>query len=179
MLRRSYYGLRYVADAVQETLEHVDYVTFVPNGEPTLGLDLGGEANLIKKFSTILLAILTNSFLISMDDVRKDLLEFDLVSVKADAASGEDWRRISRPHPSLSHEEILKGLRIFRKEFSDRFISETMLIQGVNNEREELEKVSEVISESEPDKAYISIPIRPPAESWAAPPGGGGACRGV
>lgn len=173
VLRRSYYGSRYVADAVQEALEHVDnvdYVTFVPDGEPTLDLDLGEEAKLIKKFSTIPLAVLTNSSLISGDDVRKDLLEFDLVSVKIDAAGKEVWRRINRPHPSLSHDEILKGLRIFRKEFPGRMISETMLVKGVNTERGELEKVSEVISELEPDKAYISMPIRPPAENWVAPP---------
>ena len=172
--RQSYYDAMILARAIQEKLEglagDIDYITFVPDGEPTLDIALGKEVRLIRDFSNIPIAILTNSSLISEKDVRRDLLEFDLVSIKLDAGSKSIWKRINRPHPSLSLEEILDGTRSFKKEFSGKIISETMLVKGVNADTDELEKISEQISLIEPDKAYISIPIRPPAENWVTPP---------
>ncbi|MCD6421439.1 MAG: radical SAM protein, partial [Thaumarchaeota archaeon] len=115
------------------------------------------------------LAILTNSSLIFMDDVRSDLMIFDLVSLKIDAASKDVWRRINRPHPSLSLDEILRGARRFAREFSGELITETMLIENVNDDPAEIEAVADLVAELEPRKAYLAIPTRPPAESWAKP----------
>ena len=171
--RRRFHDSRSIADAVGSRISEIggqiDYITFVPDGEPTLDRLLGEEVKLIREVSDKPLAILTNSSLIFRSDVRADLLDFDLVSIKMDALSEGVWRRVNRPHPSLSLAEILEGLKIFARDFSGRLIVETMLIDGVNTFSGELESIANFLREIEPDKAYLAIPTRPPAESWVKP----------
>ena len=172
--RRRFYDTRVLRKALSEKLSEVneddlDYITFVPDGEPTLDRSLSEHVKAIRELSDKPIAILTNSTLISIEDVRRDLMGFDLVSIKLDAVSEEIWRKINRPHPSLNLREILDGVKIFRREFSGKLISETMLIDGVNSERSEIKRIADELSKIDPDKAYIAIPTRPPAENWVKP----------
>jgi len=172
--RRRFYDTRVLRKALSEKLSEVneddlDYITFVPDGEPTLDESLNEHVKAIRELSDKPIAILTNSTLISIEDVRRDLMGFDLVSIKLDAVSEEIWRKINRPHPSLNLREILDGVKIFRREFSGKLISETMLIDGVNSERSEIKRIADELSKIDPDKAYIAIPTRPPAENWVKP----------
>ncbi|AMQ17930.1 radical SAM protein [Thermococcus peptonophilus] len=155
-----------VRDA-RERNERIDYITFVPDGEPTLDINLGKEIDLLRELG-IKLAALTNSSLIWRDDVREDLLKLDFVSLKVDAVSEPIWRKVDRPHKSLSLEKILNGMLEFRREFRGKVVTETMLIDGIDY-GDEFEKIAEFLKELKPDKAYIAIPTRPPAESWVKP----------
>jgi len=172
--RRAFYNPELILKEVKEKVEkarakgeHVDYITFVPDGEPTLDINLGKEAELLKELG-IPLAILTNSSLIWREDVREDLLKFDFVSLKLDAVSEQLWRKIDRPHKSLKLDEILDGMLKFRKEFKGKLVTETMLIDGVDY-GDEFEKIAEFLKKLKPDIAYIAIPTRPPAERWVKP----------
>jgi len=147
--------------------ERVDYLTFVPDGEPTLDINLGKEIELLKKME-IPIAVLTNASLLWRADVRRDLLKADLISVKVDAVDENLWRRIDRPHRSLNIDEILNGIIDFSKEFKGKMITETMLIDGLNY-KGDLENIADFLSELRPHKAYIAIPTRPPAEKWVKP----------
>ena len=172
--RRRFYDTRVLRKALSEKLPEVneddlDYITFVPDGEPTLDRSLSEHVKTIRELSDKPIAILTNSTLISVEGVRRDLMEFDLVSIKLDAVSEEIWRKINRPHSSLNLREILDGVKIFRREFPGKLISETMLIDGVNSERSEIKRIADELSKIDPDKAYIAIPTRPPAENWVKP----------
>jgi len=172
--RRRFYDTRALRKALSEKLPEVneddlDYITFVPDGEPTLDESLNEHVKAIRELSDKPIAILTNSTLISIEGVRRDLMGFDLVSIKLDAVSKEIWRKINRPHPSLNLREILDGVKIFRREFPGELISETMLIDGVNSERSEIKRIADELSKIDPDKAYIAIPTRPPAENWVKP----------
>ena len=172
--RRAFYNPELILKEVKEKVEkarakgeHVDYITFVPDGEPTLDINLGKEAELLKELG-IPLAILTNSSLIWREDVREDLLKFDFVSLKLDAVSEQLWRKIDRPHKTLKLNEILDGMLKFRKEFKGKLVTETMLIDGVDY-GDEFEKIAEFLKKLKPDIAYIAIPTRPPAERWVKP----------
>jgi len=147
--------------------EVVDYLTFVPDGEPTLDENLGVEIDLLRELG-VPIAILTNSSLVWREDVREDLLKLDLVSLKVDAVNERVWRRINRPEKSLKLQDILDGILEFSKKFKGKLITETMLVEGVEY-GEELEKIAEFLSRVKPDKAYVAIPTRPPAESWVKP----------
>lgn len=167
--RRKFYPPEELIEEVRGTLgevEEVDYITFVPDGEPTLDLNIRMEAEMIREFSNKRLAILTNSSLLHRDDVREDLMEFDLVSVKVDAVEKGAWRRINRPHPRLELEKILEGVRKFAKSYGGELISETMLLKGMNTEDNILLEIAEFLSEASPRKVYLTIPTRPPAEPW-------------
>ncbi|OYT58741.1 radical SAM protein [Euryarchaeota archaeon ex4484_178] len=148
-------------------VEKLDYITFVPDGEPTLDLNLGKEARMLKDFSYPL-AILTNSSLVWREDVQNDLMEFDYISFKIDAVSYELWKKVDRPHKSLSLQKILDSLLNFRDNFGGRIVTETMLISGVDY-GEEIVKIADYLASLKPEIAYIAIPTRPPAEKWVLP----------
>ncbi len=172
--RRPFYEPELIFEEVSRKVEEaegrnekIDYITFVPDGEPTLDINLGREIDLLGELG-IKLAALTNASLIWRDDVREDLLKLDFVSLKVDAVSENLWRRIDRPHKSLNLEKILDGMFDFRNEFGGKVVTETMLIDGVDY-GDEFERIADFLAELKPDVAYIAIPTRPPAETWVRP----------
>ena len=161
--------LNSVKDKVKETREEsIDYLTFVPDGEPTLDINLGEEIDLLKPLG-IKIGVITNASLIWRKDVKNELRKANWVSVKIDATSQDIWRRIDRPRGSLNLNKILDGILDFSYSFNGDLVTETMLVHGVNSGTKELEKVANSISKLNSKKSYISIPIRPPAEKWVKP----------
>ena len=150
--------------------ENIDYVTFVPDGEPTLDINLGREIVGIKREISVPIAVLTNASLLFLEDVRNVLYEADTVSVKLDAYTEEVFKKINRPHPKLKLNEVLDGILCFSKNFKGKLITETMIVKGVNDSLSEMEKVAEFISKLRPHRAYIAVPTRPPAEKWVKQP---------
>ncbi len=178
--RREFYNPDIILSAVEEKVDtlaargkSLDYLSFVPDGEPTLDINLGREIKLLGKNIDTPVAVITNSSLIWREDVRQDLYGADLVSFKVDAVSEEDWRKIDRPHGSLRLENILTGIVAFSSDFGGRLITETMLIEGVNDSPSTLEAIADYISTIDPDAAYLSVPIRPPAEKGVKIPDSG------
>jgi len=99
--------------------ERVDYLSFVPDGEPSLDIRLGRHIELLKPLG-IRIAVITNASLLLMDDVKNDLQKADWVSVKMDAADPGVWKRIDRPHGSISLDKVLQGTIDFAKRFENR-----------------------------------------------------------
>ena len=143
--------------------EHIDYLTFVPDGEPTLDCNIGKEIELLKSLH-IKIAVITNATLLWREDVRKDLSQADWVSVKIDAVSQGIWRKVNRPHKTLQLDKILQGISKFSNSFDGKLTTETMLISDLNDKTGEFKKIARFISEIKPHKSYLSIPTRPPAE---------------
>jgi len=149
--------------------EAIEYLTFVPDGEPTLDINLGNEISILKQ-TGIQVAVLSNASLIWRRDVRRALRKSDVVSLKVDAVSETIWRRINRPHRDLRLNLILKGIAVFTREFKGTVISETMLI-GNMLYGDEFERISEFLGSLEKlNKAYIAVPTRPTTDSWVEPP---------
>jgi wyosine [tRNA(Phe)-imidazoG37] synthetase (radical SAM superfamily) len=149
--------------------ESIDYLTFVPDGEPTLDLRLGEEIKRLRKLE-LKIAVITNSSLIWRMDVRDELCRADWVSLKVDTLSPDVWRKINRPHGSLSLDQILEGISKFARAFAGHLVTETMLVQGLNDGPGEIEKLSHYLAGLKPRKSYIAVPTRPPAEKWVRPP---------
>ena len=156
-------------DAVKARAEEIDYLTFVPDGEPTLDASLGKEICLLRQLK-IPIAVLTNASLMWREDVREDLLGADYVSLKVDAVSENLWRRVDRPHGSLKTKMILEGIFDFSKEFKGITVTETMLIDNIDY-TDELGRIPDFLSKVDPNKAYVAVPTRPPAEDWVIPAG--------
>lgn len=174
--RREYFPPLQVIEEVGATLEkansrgiQVDFITLVPDGEPTLDLHLGELLLGLKQFD-IPLAVISNASLIDRQDVQAELLPADWVSLKVDAVGETAWRAINRPHAKLSLPAILNGMLEFRAKFRGELVTETMLISGINDSTSSIDSLSEFLSTLQPFKSYLSIPIRPPAESWVKPP---------
>jgi len=148
--------------------EPIDYLTFVPDGEPTLDINLGKEVEILKPLG-IKIAVITNASLIWKKDVQDDLYKADWVSLKIDAVNQNIWHRINRAHRSLKLGKILEGISEFAHAFNGELATETMLIRDVNHNTKELEDIADFIKGLNPKKSYISIPTRPPAEKWLIP----------
>lgn len=147
-----------------------DYITFVGDGEPTLCKDLGWLIHKCKKSWDIPVAVITNGSLFFMEDVRQDLMEADVVLPTLDAGCEELFRRINRPHPEISFERMLQGQLDFRHEYSGEIWMEVMLVSGLNDTTEALDDIKKTLNDIKPDRIYINVPIRPPAESWVKIP---------
>ena len=148
-----------------EEKEQLDYITFVADGEPTLDLNLGRALERIKEFG-IKTAVISNASLITDAEVREELKLADWVSLKIDAVSESIWKKIDRPHGSLDLAEILKGIQIFSREYRGELATETMLVKGINDQKEELEKIADFIKNLDTTHSYIAVPTRPPAEKF-------------
>ena len=149
--------------------ESIDYLTFVPDGEPTLDTNLGDEIDLLKSIG-IKIAIITNASLIYREDVREDLMKADWVSLKLDSIRKASWRKINRPHRDLKLGLILRGVMDFARIFPGEFVTETMLVKDINIDADILKEMTEFLTRLNPAKAYLAIPTRPPAENWVHPP---------
>ncbi len=149
--------------------EKIDYLTFVPDGEPTLDLNIGREIDLLKPLN-IKIAVITNSSLLWDEQARKDLLKADLVSVKIDTVNENEWHKINRPNRKLKFQEIISGLKIFASDYKNKLLTETMLVKDINDSEESLNNTAKLISELQPDKAFILTPVRPPAEKFVESP---------
>lgn len=149
--------------------EPIDYLTFVPDGEPTLDVNLGLEIQMLKPLG-IKIAVITNGSLVWRQDVREDLARADWVSLKVDSTEEEGWRRVNRPHGNLELTAILGGMLEFAKTYRGELVTETMLTRGVNDSDDHARGIAQFLSRLKPNKAYLSIPTRPPAEEWAQPP---------
>jgi wyosine [tRNA(Phe)-imidazoG37] synthetase (radical SAM superfamily) len=169
--RASLYSSDDVCQAVSDKIkavhargEKIDYLTFVPDGEPTLDINLGHTIDILRIFG-IKIVVISNASLIWMRNVREDLSKADLVSLKIDAVDNETWKRINRPHSRLRLDDILEGISKFSDQFTGTFITETMIAAGMNDSVENANGVSEFIKGLRHKTAYILVPIRPPAES--------------
>jgi len=173
--RREFYPPDEILRDVEEQIdkartknEQIDYLTFVPDGEPTLDVNLGREIELLKPLG-IRIAVISNASLMWREDVRRDLMAANWVSLKVDAVADELWRRVNRPHRELKHEVVLEGMREFSAVYNGELATETMLVKGFNDSAKEVEKIADFLMDLKPDKAYIAIPTRPPAERWVKP----------
>jgi wyosine [tRNA(Phe)-imidazoG37] synthetase (radical SAM superfamily) len=151
--------------------ESVDYLTFVPDGEPTLDVNLGNEIELLKSLG-LKIAVITNGALAWREDVREELAKADWVSCKIDSISEKVWRRINRPQRTLKPEAIWAGMLEFADGYSGTLVTETMLVKGINDSAESFREIAKFLNHLQPVKAYLAVPTRPPAERWVRPPEG-------
>ncbi len=80
--------------------ESIDYLTFVPDGEPTLDSNLGKEILYLKEIG-IKIAVITNASLLSEKEARNHLSNANWVSLKIDTVDHKIWKKINKPHKSL------------------------------------------------------------------------------
>lgn len=173
--RQEFYKPENLTDEVKKILKNIqdrndfpDYITIVPDGEPTLDINLGKLITMLKT-TGLPVAVITNGSLISYPDVREELYKADYVSVKADVFDTAKWKLLNKPHKKLDLKEIINGTATFAEQFSGKLVTETMLIKDINDSESDLRNTVQHILIYKPDTAYIAIPTRPPAFKEAVP----------
>ncbi len=174
--RRAFFSPQEIYKAVSKAIQNaekegveINYLSFVPDGEPTLDIQLGESIRLLKTLGKRI-AVFTNASLIWRPEVRADLALADWVSLKFDAVLETAWRRTDRPQKYLSLPLIMDGALAFARQFRGALVTETMLCADLNDMPENLTATAEYIATLSPSVAYLGVPTRPPLEKWALPP---------
>jgi wyosine [tRNA(Phe)-imidazoG37] synthetase (radical SAM superfamily) len=167
---RSFYSPQTILHTVQTQVEAarrrqatIDYLTFVPDGEPTLDAHLGDAIDLLRPLG-IPIAVISNSSLIWREEVQAVLQKADWVSLKVDSVDEAHWRRINRPQAQLSLPLILQGIEHFARHYPGQLCTETMLVADINDQSDTVSAVAQFLAKIKPHTAYLAIPTRPPAE---------------
>lgn len=144
--------------------EKLDVITVSGMGEPTLAKNLGEIARELKTLSNRTpIIILTNSTLLGDPEVMKDLASFDRVIAKLDAFSQESLQTINRPCESIDFDNIVSGLKAFRKFYKGLFDLQLMFTP-LNLKFKD--KYISILNELSPDTVQINTPTRPYPLSW-------------
>lgn len=157
--------------------ERPDYLTIVPDGEPTLDLNLASLIEGLKPLG-VKIALISNGSTLDLAEVRQSLSMADWVSIKMDSLREEVWKKVNRPHGKIRFEDVRSGILEFSREYQGFLAMETMLVKDLNDSREDLEEVASFLGEIKPDRAYLAVPTRPPAEDWVFPAAEGRLAQG-
>jgi len=148
----------------------MDFLTFVGSGEPTLYKDLKDLISAAKRLTIKPVCVITNGALLYKQEVQNSLMEADVIMPSLDAGNEKMFRKINRPHPDIKFDKMVEGMIEFRKKFPGKIWMEIMLMDEINDGIESLELIKIILNQINPDRTYINVPIRPPAESWVKKP---------
>ncbi|MFP5221920.1 MAG: radical SAM protein [Acidobacteriota bacterium] len=150
-----------------------DVVTLGGMGEPTLNSDMGRIIEGVRELVPgVPVAVLTNSSLINDPQVRTELALADLVLPSMDSLVPSEFALINKPVSGLSLLDIRRGLLEFRKLFAGRLCLEVLVLAGVNDSQENLDRLSAFCTELAPDRVDVVTMTRPGAyiQAMPAPP---------
>ncbi len=167
--RRSFYQVEALVKEFRDYIKKggvFDIVTLVGEGEPTLFADIHNLIKELKKNTAKPIAVITNGALLYEEEVKAGLKEADLVLPSLDAYDEETFRKINRPYGTIRFKDVFRGLKEFSHEYEGELWIETMLVKGINDSEEGLQKIKELLAEVSYDRLFINSPVRPPAEKW-------------
>ena len=174
LARKEYLPANEILAEVKEVIAEypdLDHITISGSGEPTLNSKIGEIIRGIKHMTKVPVAVLTNGTLLDNPDVRRDLMDADIVSPSMDAVSADVFEKVDRPNPNLRIDTIIDGIKAFRKEYKGRMWIEILFVKGMNDHDEEVLKMKQVLDEIQPEKIHLNTVIRPPAYAIAQPVG--------
>lgn len=140
------------------TTIEADVVTFSGAGEPTLASNLDDAIELVSNSIDLPIAIITNSAHINDPKVREILGKLDIVVAKLDAPNSKLFQAINRPVEGVTFEDVVEGLKRFRKDYSGKLALQMMFI---DKNKENGEEMAALAKEIGPDEIQINTPLRP------------------
>jgi wyosine [tRNA(Phe)-imidazoG37] synthetase (radical SAM superfamily) len=147
--------LKAVLEQVKDT--GFDYVTFSGSGEPTLASNLGEAIDLVKATLKKPVVVLTNSVLMTREDVRQDLGKADVVIAKIDAPDDETYRRIDKPWVRTPLREIIEAVKTFKSGYRGRLDLQMMFVEENKHLANEMAAVAREIAAG---NVYLNTPLR-------------------
>ncbi len=138
-----------------------DIITITGCGEPTLFSRLGELVDRLKSMTDIKIAVLTNGSLLWIPEVRKELINADIVMPNLDAGDEVTYQKVNRPHKDLSFERMVDGLISFRKVFLQQYWLEIFLLQGITANDDQIEKLLKITDRISPDRIQFNTVTKP------------------
>jgi len=166
--RKEWVPLDGVLEDLKEKLaSSPDYITLSGSGEPTLFSRVDELIDRIKAMTDVPVAVLTNGSLLWQEDIRRQLINADLVIPSLDAGDEAMFRLVNRPHEKISFEQMLDGLIDFRRDFRGEYWLEVFVLGAHTAVPGEFAKVAKCVDRIRPDRVQLNTVTRPPAESFA------------
>ena len=144
--------------------DNIDVITLTANGEPTLYPHLNELIDAIDdiKGETEVL-ILTNSATLVEQKVFDSLLKLDQVKLSLDAISPDIFKKIDRPHESINIDEVVDKVKEFSKVYTGKLFIEILFVHGINDTKNEIAKLNEVLLSIDAQRIDLGTIDRPPA----------------
>lgn len=142
----------------------LNYITLSGFGEPTLNSAISKIIKDIRNLTSHPIAIITNSSLLGDSDVRREILEADLIVPSLDAVSPFIFRKINQPHPQLNLDKIIEGLIALKRETKAKIYLEIMLVRKINDDLRHIKRLREIVNLINPDKIQLNSPVRMTAQ---------------
>lgn len=149
---------------------HPDFITLGGMGEPCLNKDMDeiivGTKRLAPDIPT---AILTNSSLLGSKRVSRDISLCQVVLPSLDSLVQAEFMTLNRPCVNLKTENIARNLLNWRQEYSGRVFLEILLVRGINDTKENLERLQNFVQTFKPNRVDVVTMTRPGAYAQALP----------
>ena len=160
--RRKFVQIKEVRKELLEALElvgkKVDYLTLSGMGEPTLASNLTEAVEMLEEVSSKPKAVLTNSSLLHLEEVRKPLKRLDYVIASLDAVDEESFEKINNPAEGITFDKIVEGLRAFGENYKGTLAIEIMFVE---ENKHHAEKMADLIDDLGVDEVQLNTPLRP------------------
>jgi wyosine [tRNA(Phe)-imidazoG37] synthetase (radical SAM superfamily) len=174
MERKEYIPATEILSELKEFLSEytgpaIDFITFSGSGEPTLNSKIGYMIREIKKMTDTPVAVLTNSSLLYLKEVRSELSTADVIKCTLDAADDKYLKRINQPAEGVTAKRIIEGIGLLGEEHKGEIYIEIMLVKGINDAEENYRALNRVLKSLRANKIQINTVVRPPAFGFAKP----------
>ena len=148
-------------------------VTMGGLGEPCLNAAMGDViAGARALFPGTDIAVLTNGTLMTDPAVRAELALADAVLPSLDSLVESEFRAVNRPAEGITAQGVAEGLLTFRREFAGKIFLEILLVEGVNDSDENLDRLTEFCKRLRPDRVDVVTTTRPGTVKGTRPVGG-------
>ncbi|MDH4211783.1 MAG: radical SAM protein [candidate division WOR-3 bacterium] len=149
-------------DVFNEIKSYIDeksapqHIMLTGSGEPTLYAGFGRLVEMIKgEFPDIKTMVFSNFSLLYREEVRKEVVLCDIVWGNFNTVIDEEFRKIYRPHKSVTIQDVMDGLKQFKAEYDGIFEAETRFLSGINDNEKNVDGLKEYMTDINPHKYHI------------------------
>lgn len=169
--RESFKDVKEIEKELNSILKEIkpDYITFSGAGEPTLSKDLGEVIKWIKQNTDIKVCLITNGLLLSENEVIDEILNVDLIIPTLNSVNNSVFHKINRPAQTTNISMIMGGLKKLSSRYKGKVYIESFIIEGLNDEKEDLEEMANFLKEIRFDKLQLNSLARKGTEGWVKP----------
>jgi len=129
-----------------------NYVWLKGSGEPTLYSGFKRLTQLIKEnYPKLKIGTWLNGSLLHREDVRSDFSICDLIVVHLDTINPKQFLKIARPHKDVKLPNIIKGIRLFKKNYKGKYDISSVFLSSINANEKNLEGLKDFLLEINPD----------------------------
>jgi len=162
--RRDFFSPQEVIRDVEQALAggpRPEVITLAGSGDPCLYASLGSLIDELHRLSDLPVVLLTNGGLLWRDDVLADALSADVLAPSLDAGDPRTFELINRPHPEISFECMLAGLREAARRHRGAVRMEVMLARGINDPDDQLRRLASLLADLDLASVDVNTPVRP------------------